>query len=121
MASTTKASSAAKPAAPAEHAASAADSTSPSAIAYGDPIEMGGTTIVPVTLASYGVLASKGDETSTDPGASSAGFAVPMGAYVTRDGYTRFEPNLISLLAVGIPFVWVAGRALARIIRALKK
>ena len=37
------------------------------------------------------------------------------------DGYTRFEPNVIALLAVSVPFVWVAGRALARIIRALKK
>ena len=30
-------------------------------------------------------------------------------------------PNLVSLLAVGIPFVWVAGRALSRVIRALTR
>jgi hypothetical protein len=40
---------------------------------------------------------------------------------VKSGGAARFEPNVISLLAVGIPFVWVAGKAVARIIRALKK
>ena len=36
-------------------------------------------------------------------------------------GAARFEPNVISLLAVGIPFVWVSGKAIARIIRAIKR
>ena len=34
---------------------------------------------------------------------------------------TLFGLVLVSLVAVGIPFVWVAGRALSRVIRALKR
>jgi hypothetical protein len=33
----------------------------------------------------------------------------------------RFEPNIVSLVAVAIPFVWVVGRTLSRVIRALKR
>jgi hypothetical protein len=54
-------------------------------------------------------------------GGGGGGMAIPVGAYVTENGRARFEPNLISLLAVSIPFIWVSGRALARVIRALKR
>ena len=53
-------------------------------------------------------------------GGGGGGASVPVGAYVTRDGRTRFEPNTIALLAVGIPFVWVTGRAIGRILRGLR-
>lgn len=91
--------------------------------AYGEPIELDGTTIVPVAIVSYGFGAAEGgaEDQGEGSGAGGGGFACPTGAYVTRDGYTRFEPNTIALLAVGIPFICVAGRALTRIIRALKK
>lgn len=91
--------------------------------AYGDPVELDGTLIVPVAVASYGFGAGEAgaDAQGEGSGAGGGGFACPVGAYVTRDGYTRFEPNTVALIAVGIPFVWVAGRALARVIRALKK
>lgn len=91
--------------------------------AYGDPIDIDGTTVVPVAIASYGFGAGEGGAEAQGEGAGGGGggFACPVGAYVTRDGYTRFEPNTIALLAVGIPFVCVAGRAVARVIRALKK
>lgn len=100
--------------------------------AYGEPVDLDGTTIVPVALAWYGFGVGEGGgegggEGAEDglrgegQGAGGGGFAAPLGAYVTRDGRTRFEPNTIALLAVGIPFVCVAGRALARVIRALKR
>lgn len=96
--------------------------------AYGEPVELDGTLIVPVAVASYGFGAGEGggpqDQGSAQgegSGGGGGGFACPVGAYVTRDGYTRFEPNTVALVAVGIPFVWVAGRAIARVIRALKK
>lgn len=95
--------------------------------AYGDPVDLDGTSIVPVAIASYGFGAGEAggeDEGSAHgegAGGGGGGFACPVGAYVTRDGYTRFEPNTIALLAVGIPFVWVAGRAIARVVRALKR
>lgn len=91
--------------------------------AYGDTVEIDGTTILPVAVVGYGFGAAEGgaDDSGEGAGAGGGGYAVPVGAYVTRDGYTRFEPNTIALLAVGIPFVCVAGRAIARVIRALKK
>ncbi len=101
--------------------------------AYGDPVDLDGTTIVPVACAWYGFGAGEGRGQGTGlvesglggdgsgEGGAGGGAAFPVGAYVTRDGRTRFEPNTIALLAVGVPFVWVAGRALSRVVRALKR
>lgn len=90
--------------------------------AYGDPVQIDGVTLVPVALVQYGF--GGGDAGETDDGAGGGGgggMSVPIGAYVKSGGTVRFEPNVISLLAVGIPFLWVAGKTLARIIRALKR
>lgn len=101
--------------------------------AYGDPVEVDGATILPVSVGAFGFGAGEGGGegeavTSEDAAASFAGnggggggLSLPIGAYVTRHGETRFEPNIIALLTVGVPFVWVAGKALARVIRALKR
>lgn len=94
--------------------------------AYGDPVEVDGATIIPVACTSYGFGSGEGgggleDAQGEGSGGGGGGMSVPVGAYITRDGSTRFEPNIIALLAVGVPFVWVAGRALARIVKALKK
>lgn len=91
--------------------------------AYGDPVELEGGTIVPVAVVSFGFGAGEGDSEGSGKGegGGGGGMACPIGAYVTRDGYTRFEPNIIALLAVGVPFVCVAGRAIARVVRALKR
>jgi uncharacterized spore protein YtfJ len=90
--------------------------------AYGDPVQIEGVTIVPVALVQYGFGGGgEGDDAEGPAGGGGGGMAIPIGAYVKSGGAARFEPNVISLLAVGIPFVWVAGKAIARIIRALKK
>lgn len=94
--------------------------------AYGDAVEVDGTTILPVAVGSYIFGAGEGGAgadavAGEGSGGGGGGMSLPIGAYVTRDGHTRFEPNLIALLTVGVPFVWVAGRALSRIIRALKR
>ncbi|GAA3869042.1 hypothetical protein GCM10022381_10470 [Leifsonia kafniensis] len=102
--------------------------------AYGEPVTVDGVTILPVAFVQFGFGAGtdggtedNGDDAdSEERGASSSGgggggLSIPVGAYVTENGRARFEPNLISLLAVGIPFVWVSGHALARVIRALKR
>jgi uncharacterized spore protein YtfJ len=90
--------------------------------AYGDPVQIEGVTIVPVALVQYGFGGGgEGDEEGGPAGGGGGGMAIPIGAYVKSGGAARFEPNVISLLAVGIPFVWVVGKAVARIIRALKK
>jgi uncharacterized spore protein YtfJ len=93
--------------------------------AYGDPVDVDGVTIVPVALVQFGFGGGSDGEGADGAegagGGGGGGMSVPIGAYVKSAGAVRFEPNVISLLAVGIPFVWVTGRALARIVRALKR
>ena len=90
--------------------------------AYGDPVQIEGVTIVPVALVQYGFGGGgEGEGPEGAAGGGGGGMAIPIGAYVKSGGAARFEPNVISLLAVGIPFVWVAGKTIARIIRALKR
>lgn len=86
--------------------------------AYGEPIDVDGISVTPVamTVAGFG-----GGTADAAEGGGGGGASIPLGVYVRREEGLRFEPNLITLLAVGIPFVWVAGRALTRVIRALKK
>ena len=87
---------------------------------YGEQQDVDGIRLVPVALSWSGFGAGE-DEDRGSGGGGGGGFAVPLGAYIRKGDDLRFEPNLVSLVAVGIPFVWVAGRALSRIIRALKK
>ncbi|TFC53138.1 hypothetical protein E3T26_14200 [Cryobacterium sp. TMT1-21] len=91
--------------------------------AYGDPVQIDGVSMVPVALVYYGFGGGEGEseDKGSGTGGGGGGASLPIGAYVRSGGTLRFEPNVISLLAVGIPFVWVAGKALARVIRALKK
>lgn len=89
---------------------------------YGEPVVVDGTTIVPVAAVQFGFGAGTAAEGEDAPGgAGGGGVAIPFGAYVSDAAGVRFRPNLITLLAVGIPFVWVAGHAWSRVIRALKK
>jgi uncharacterized spore protein YtfJ len=90
---------------------------------YGAPVEIEGQTVVPVAISWFGFGGGGSDEsTDTMAGGGGGGASVPVGAYVTQEnGRVSFEPNLVALLAVSIPAIWVSGKALARIIRALKK
>lgn len=93
-------------------------------LAYGEPIEIAGTTIVPVAAASYGFGAGEGvaeGEHNEGSGGGGGGMSVPVGAYITRNGRTRFEPNPVALIAVSIPFIGVAGWSVARVIKSLKR
>lgn len=87
--------------------------------AYGEQQDVDGVHIIPVAASWHGF--GGGQDDAGQGGGGGGGYSMPIGAYVRRGDDLRFEPNLISLLAVGIPFVWVAGRALSRVIRALKK
>jgi uncharacterized spore protein YtfJ len=108
------------------------------ATAYGDPVSIEGRTMVPVALVGYGFGGGSGEgdsEGAYEPsdhaghltghgrgeGAGGGGCAIPIGAYVNTDGGLRFQPNLIAALSVGIPFVLVTGRVIARIVRAAKR
>jgi uncharacterized spore protein YtfJ len=92
---------------------------------YGEPVEIDGTTIVPVAAVQYGFGAGSGGEGSEDSeapgGAGGGGVSIPFGAYVSDPTGVHFRPNIITLLVVAIPFLWVAGHAWARVIKALKK
>jgi len=88
---------------------------------YGEPIEVGDQTLIPVSLGWYGFGAGGGGD-GDNGGGGGGGLSIPVGAYVRRPGQDlQFEPNLISLLAVSIPTIWVTGKALAKLVRALKK
>ncbi|MEO9095477.1 MAG: hypothetical protein ABI255_07625 [Microbacteriaceae bacterium] len=91
---------------------------------YGDPIEVEGTTLVPVALAYYGFGGGSDGGESEDSsvgGGGGGGMSIPVGAYIKDIDGLRFRPNLVTLMAVAVPVICVSGRALARIIRALKK
>ena len=86
---------------------------------YGEPIDVEGTTVVPVALLAYGF--GGGGDGEGGGGGGGGGYTLPIGAYIGDSLGVRFQPNSVALLAVGIPFVWAAGKALTRVIRALKK
>lgn len=91
---------------------------------FGDPVSIEGVEMVPVSLVYFGFGGgSGGDESGQGDGGGGAGggASVPLGVYVSGFDGPRFQPNLIALLAVAIPLTWVSGKALARVIRALKK
>lgn len=87
--------------------------------AYGEQQDIDGVKLVPVAISWSGF--GGGSDEAGNGGGGGGGWAVPIGAYIRKDDELRFEPNIVSLLAVAIPFIWVASRALSRVIRALKK
>ncbi len=87
--------------------------------AYGEPQDLDGIRIIPVALTWTGF--GGGSDTDGNGGGGGGGYAVPLGAYIRKGDDLRYEPNVVAFLAVAIPFVWVAGRALSRVIRALKR
>ncbi|WP_431277328.1 spore germination protein GerW family protein [Leifsonia poae] len=88
---------------------------------YGEPVTIDGTTLVPVAAVQYGFGAGSTGDEEAPGGAGGGGVSIPFGAYISDGTGTHFRPNIITLLVVGIPFVWVAGQAWARVIKALKK
>ncbi|BDZ46452.1 spore germination protein GerW family protein [Naasia aerilata] len=89
--------------------------------AYGDPIEVDGKRIVPVALLWYGFGAGSDEGEDAAGGGGGGGATIPVGAYVTVGNTVRFQPNVVALCAVAIPLTMVAGRALSRVVKALKK
>jgi uncharacterized spore protein YtfJ len=87
-------------------------------VAYGEEREVEGTTLVPVALVSFGF--GGGGDDDENGGGGGGGWVVPVGAYVGDSLGVRFQANPIALAAVAIPLVWVSGKALARILKALK-
>jgi uncharacterized spore protein YtfJ len=89
---------------------------------YGDPIDLDGSTIVPVAVSTFGFGAGEGEGNGgSGAGGGGGGYSWPVGAYVSESGTVRFEPNVISLIIVSVPLVAVTGKALALIVKALKR
>jgi len=88
---------------------------------YGEPVDVGDQTLIPVSVNWFG-FGGGGDEGDSAGGGGGGGLSAPVGAYVRRPGKDlEFEPNLVSLIVVSIPLVWVTGRVLRKLVRALKK
>ena len=92
-------------------------------LAYGEAVELGGERVVPVALwAGGGGGGTEHDEAGGGgEGSGFGGVAIPVGVYVGDAYGVRFRPNLIALLAVVTPLTMVAGWALPRLIKALKR
>jgi uncharacterized spore protein YtfJ len=88
-------------------------------VAYGQEREIEGTTFVPVALVGYGF--GGGGDGEENGGGGGGAWAIPVGAYVGDSLGVRFQPNPIALVAVAVPLVWASGKALARIVKALKR
>ena len=96
-------------------------------MAYGEKVELGASTIVPVAIVGFGAGAGEGEgdgvkgTPSTGSGAGGGGASVPIGAYVSDEFGTRFQPNIIALFVTLLPLVTVVGWALPKLIKALKR
>lgn len=86
--------------------------------AYGEPQDVDGVSITPVAFTYSGFGGGSGEGAD---GGGGGGVSIPVGVYVRREEGLRFEPNIVTLLVVAVPFICVTGKALTRIIRALKK
>ena len=86
---------------------------------YGEQQDVDGVRLIPVALTWSGFGAGE-EPGGGGSGGGGGGVAIPVGAYIRKGDDLRFEPNLISLVAVAIPFVWAVGRALKTIVRAFR-
>ena len=86
-------------------------------LAYGEPVEAGETTMLPVALVTYGF---GGGSDVEHGGGGGGGVAIPLGVYVTRGGSTRFRPSPIALIGVMTPVLWSLGLAVARVVKAAR-
>ncbi|WP_029149757.1 hypothetical protein [Microbacterium indicum] len=87
--------------------------------AYGEQQDLDGVKVLPVA-ATWSGFGGGSDEAGTG-GGGGGGFSLPVGAYVRRGSEFRFAPNIVTLLAVLTPFVWVSGRALGFVLKTAKK
>lgn len=89
---------------------------------------MGSSSIVPVAVVGLGFGAGEGEGNKIEEGAEGhgtgaggGGSAIPVGAYVSDEFGTRFEPNVIALLVAAFPIALTVAWGLPKLIRAIKK
>ncbi len=113
-------------------------------LAYGEKVELDGTTIIPVAAVGFGAGAgsgageigdkknASGDKNTAQQlagaaksgqgdGAGFGGGAFPVGAYVSDEFGTRFQPNIIALLIAATPIALITSWGLPKLIKAIKR
>ena len=100
-------------------------------LAFGEPVAVGGREMTPAALVVFGFGGGGGsgkwpqrgampEGEGEGSGGGGGGYVLPIGAYVTGPDGPRFQPNLVAMVIVSVPFVSAAGWALARIITAAR-
>jgi uncharacterized spore protein YtfJ len=79
--------------------------------AYGEPVQVGGETIVPVALVQAGF--GGGEDVGGDGGGGGGGMVIPLGVYAGHEGGpSTFRPNPVVLVVAVTPLVWILVRGL---------
>ncbi len=90
---------------------------------FGDPLERGGVTIVPVAAVRGGAGGGMGKKPETGEEGEGGGFGVvarPAGVYLIKDGAVSWQPavDVNRIVAVGVAgwvtAVWLITRAVRR-------
>jgi uncharacterized spore protein YtfJ len=84
-------------------------------LAFGATRTVDGVALIPVAFVTYGFGGTEGSG-RIGTGGGGGGVAIPLGAYVTRDGSMVFRPNPIALLAMVTPLIGALGFAVSKII-----
>ena len=90
---------------------------------YGEPVEHGGVTIIPVAKVRYGFGGGSGKKSHKEgEGGGGALQAAPLGYIEMKDGETQFRPirdpmALVPVLAAGGFFGWLMLRSLRKLLR----
>lgn len=107
-------------------------------MAYGEKVDFGDASMVPVAISTFGFGGGEGDthggakksadvdessdgRDATGAGVGGGGVSIPIGAYISDEFGTRFQANVIALLVAVLPLACVAGFALPRLVKALKR
>lgn len=92
-------------------------------MSYGDVVTVDGTEMLPVALVAGGFGAGEGSTSSdqSGEGGGGGGCVIPVGAYIKYGGRLVFRPNFVVGATVAVPLVFVVGRALKSLVKALKR
>ena len=101
--------------------------TGGTSMVFGQPVERGSVTVIPVARAMWGVGGGSGPEekheqkTGTSPGTGGGGgvMIVPVGYIELTNGRSRFRP--IFTFSGLVPFLLVTGMITLRILKYLKR
>lgn len=92
--------------------------------AVGDPVDVGGGTLVPVAIVAYafggGGDAGEGDGDGAG-GAGGSAFVWPVGAYVGDAHGVRFRGNPVLWGVVAAPVLLAAGIGAALVVRSARR